>query len=164
VTATTTARSSYRWFPWAIAATMAVIVAVNLVLTYFAFSSSTGLVTKHPFDEGNGYNAILQAAARQDALGWNAKLALAPSAHDGRGELVVTFSDRGNIPLTGLNVTAHLERPVEPIPEEILPLREAGAGHYAASAEIGHAGQWDVRIVARRGDDLYEFSERIFVK
>jgi nitrogen fixation protein FixH len=155
--------SSYRWFPWGIAGAMAAVVVVNLILTYFAFSSSTGLVANHPFTEGNGYNAILAAAARQDALGWSSKLAFAP---DGQGGTTVTatLTGPGDTPLNGLSVVAHIERPVEPGTEIVLTLPETRPGHYAAPTTLQRAGQWDVRIVARRGDDLYEFNERIFVK
>ena len=159
----TTMLTSYRWFPWGIASAMAAVVAVNLALTYFAVTSSTGLVTKHPFDEGNGYNAILAAAARGDALGWHGKLAIAPQKA-GPVVLGATITDKDNALLAGLAVTAHIERPVEPVPEIELSLPEANPGHYTARAELNRAGQWDVRIVARRGDDLYEFSERILVK
>ncbi len=155
--------SSYRWFPWGIAGAMAAVIAVNLALTYFAISSSTGLVTKHPFDEGNGYNAILAAAARGDALGWQGKLAVAP---DKAGPITITatLTDRDKALLAGLAVTAHIERPVEPVPPTTLTLTEVSPGHYAAAAAFDRVGQWDVRIVARRGDDLYEFSERVVVK
>jgi nitrogen fixation protein FixH len=142
---------------------MAAVVAVNLALTYFAISSSTGLVTKHPFDEGNGYNAILAAAARGDALGWHGKLA---ATHEKAGPvaLSVTLTDKDEALLAGLAVTAHIERPVEPVPEIELSLLETSPGHYAAPVELNRGGQWDVRIVARRGGDLYELSERIFIK
>ena len=159
----TNALSSYRWFPWGIAGAMTAVVAVNLALTYFAVSSSTGLVTKHPFDEGNGYNAILAAAAREDALGWHGKLAIAPEKA-GPVTLAATITDKDKALVASLAVTAHIERPVEPIPEITLPLTETSPGHYTATTALDRAGQWDVRIVARRGDDLYEFSDRIILK
>jgi nitrogen fixation protein FixH len=142
---------------------MGAVVAVNLILTYFAFSSSTGLVSKHPFTEGNGYNGILQAGAHQDALGWVGNLAFTATGSR-RGAVTVRFTDRAGKPLTGLAVTAHIERPVEPLPATSLPLPETSAGHYEALAEMTRPGQWNVRIAARRGGDLYEFAERIFVK
>jgi nitrogen fixation protein FixH len=157
-----TERSAYRWFPWGITAAMALVVAVNLVLTYFAFSSSTGLVTEHPYDEGNGYNTVLEAGAREDALGWKAAIAF-DAIGKGRGEITATLKDRAGRPLTDLAVTAHLDRPVEPIPPIVLKLRDGGAGRYAAATALDRPGQWNVRIVARRGDDLYEYSDRIFV-
>ncbi len=142
---------------------MTIVVAVNLVFAYFAVSSSPGLVSEHPYDEGNGYNAVLDAAAREQALGWSAKLTYT-AAGNGNGEIGTTFKDRAGQPIDGLSVTAHIERPVEPLPKMILPLPAAGAGHYATNAQFSRPGQWDVRVIARRNDQLYEFNERIFVK
>jgi len=159
----TTMRSAYRWFPWSIAGAMTMVVAVNLVFAYFAIWSSPGLVSEHPYDEGNGYNAVLDAAARQEALGWNGKLSFI-ALGEKRGEIAATFSDRAGHPLDGLSVTAHIERPIEPLPELVISLAASGAGRYAAAAQLSRPGQWDVRIIARRGDALYEFDDRIFVK
>jgi len=156
-------RSAYRWFPWGIAGAMGVVVAVNLVLTYFAFSSSTGLVSEHPFTEGNGYNAILLAGVRQDALGWRGEISFISTGAKA-GRLVAAVKDKAGKPLEGLAVVAHIERPVEPLPPSTLALRDAGAGRYEAAASLSRVGQWDVRIVAQRGGERYEFAERIFVK
>jgi len=68
---------SYRWIPWSFAGALGVVVMVNGALAYLAVSSSTGLVTEHPFESGNGYNRVLAAAAAQDALGWHGTLAFA---------------------------------------------------------------------------------------
>ncbi len=155
--------SSYRWFPWGIAGAMTVVVAVNLVFAYFAFSSSPGLVSEHPYDEGNGYNAVLAAAARQDKLGWNGKIVFTAAGGE-RGELAAMLTDKQGAPLAGLAVTAHIERPIEALPEIALALTNSGSGRYAAPLALDRQGQWDVRIVARSGDDLYEFNGRIFVK
>lgn len=156
-------RSPYRWFPWSIAGIMTLVVAVNLGFVYFAFSSSPGLVTEHPYDQGNGYNTVLNAAAQQDALGWVGKIAFAPRGN-ALGKLSAAITDRAGKPLPGLSVTAHIERPIEPLPKTLLPLRASGDGTYRAEIEFARPGQWEVRIIARLDDKLYEFSDRIFVK
>lgn len=155
--------SSYRWFPWAIVGSMAAVVAVNLVLTYFAFSSSPGLVTAHPFDEGNGYNAVLAAAAKEDALGWKSAITYAPSGSQS-GTLGVALTDKNGVSLTGVAVSARIERPVEPLPELDLSLSEITSGHYASAVKLSRPGQWEVHVVAERGSERSEFTERIFVK
>ena len=161
--AMTTKLSAYRWFPWALVGSLGVVVAVNLVLTYFAFSSSPGLVTAHPYDEGNGYNAVLATAAREEALSWRGQIDFAASGAKA-GALVVSLTDKTGQPLTGTNVIARIERPVEPLPEINLPLPETAAGRYAAALALSRPGQWDVHVTAERGSDRSEFSGRIFVK
>ena len=160
---TTAYRMSYRWIPWAIAASLGVVMAVNGALAYFAIASSTGLVTEHPYDEGNGYNRVLAAAAAQDALGWHGVVRFA-GTEVGTGELDALFTDRDGKPLDHLAVTAHVVRPVEPLPPVVISLAEAAAGQYTGAAALPHPGQWEVRIAARRGGDLYEFAQRIIVK
>jgi nitrogen fixation protein FixH len=155
--------SSCRWIPWAIAGGLGVVVAVNGALAYFAVTSSTGLVTTHPYDAGNAYNRVLDAAAAQDALGWRGTLAFT-SAGTERGEIVAEFTDRAGQKLTGLAVTARLMRPVEPLPDVVLTLSESGSGRYASAVALSRPGQWEVHAAARRGGETFEFAQRILVK
>jgi nitrogen fixation protein FixH len=154
---------SCRWIPWAFAGALAVVVVVNGALAYFAVASSTGLVTGRAFAEGTAYNRVLDAGAAQDALGWRGAVRFAAVAAQ-RGELAALITDRDGLPLNGLAVTAHVVRPVEPLPEVTLALPETASGRYAGAAELSRPGQWEVRIAARRGADLFEFAQRIVVK
>lgn len=154
---------SYRWIPWAFAGSLGVVVAVNGALVYFAIASSTGLVNEHPFDQGSSYNRVLNAGEAQDALGWRGTVSFAETGAQ-RGELAAQFTDHDGRALTGLTVTAHVVRPVEPLPAVTVALSETAAGRYAGAAELSRLGQWEVRIAARRGGDLFEFAERIVVK
>jgi nitrogen fixation protein FixH len=150
--------SSYRWVPWVIAGGLGVVVAVNGALTYLAVTSSTGLVSEHPFTDGNTYNRVLDAGAAQDALGWHGWL------HLTQGEVVAELTDRDGKPLTGLAVSAKLIRPVEPLPDVTLALSETAPGHYAADIARERRGQWDVHVTARRGAQLFALTQRIIVK
>lgn len=154
---------SCRWVPWAIAVGLGVVVAVNGALAYFAISSSTGLVTEDAFDVGNNYNRVLAAGAAQDALGWRSDVSFVPVG-PARGEITARFTDRNGKPVTGLAVTARLVRPVEPLPETALALSETAAGNYAAAALLARPGQWEVRLAARRGAELFELAQRIIVR
>jgi nitrogen fixation protein FixH len=152
--------NSYRWIPWAFASALGCVVAVNGALAYFALASSTGLVTEHPYDSGNNYNRVLDAAAAQDALGWRGTLRFAA----GDGEIAAEFTDRAGKPLTGLAVAARLVRPVEPLPDVVLALHERAPGRYVGSIATSRPGQWEVRTTARRDGDRFEFAQRIIVK
>jgi nitrogen fixation protein FixH len=153
--------SSYRWVPWAFAAALGVVVLVNGALAYFAVSSSTGLVTEHPYTEGTEYNRVLAAAAASDALGWHAALA---SPGGQTGKLAVSLTDRTGAPLAGLKVSAVIASPVEPLPDRVLPLAEIAPGRYQAPVALSRAGQWEIRIAAERGADVFQFAQRVVVK
>ena len=109
------------------------------------------------------FRSVLDAGAAQDALGWHSAVRFTGNGAT-RGELAALFTDRAGRPLSGLTVTAHVIRPVEPLPEITLALPEATAGHYAGFAELPRLGQWEVRLVARRGTDTFDFAQRIIVK
>lgn len=156
-------RGGYQWIPWAFAGSLLVVVAVNGVLGYFALESSTGLVTQHPFENGVEYNRVLEAAAAQDALGWQGRINFASDAV-ARNRLAAQVIDRAGQPLSGLSVTARLTRPVEPLPDVVVPLRETSSGVYLATTSLSRPGQWDVRITARRDSAVFQFAQRIVVK
>lgn len=146
-----------RWIPWAFVAAFAVIIAVNGILIYAALSTFTGVTTGHSYDRGRTYNAVLQEAARQDALGWTARLAV-------EGNVVsVQASDRDGLPV-GRRVEGVLLRPLEGA-ELRLDFAAAGPGRFIAFAEIPGKGQWDARLTltGERGERL-DIRQRLVVR
>src|SRR5262249_55665126 len=71
---------SGRHYPWLIVAGMALVVAVNGVLIYFAVSSFTGLATDDPYDKGLAFNQAAAAATAEAARGWQVDVAAAAAA------------------------------------------------------------------------------------
>ena len=69
-----------RFIPWLFAAGMTFVVAVNGVLVYFALGTWSGLVVERPYERGVQYNRVLEAVARQEALGWQFEIALQDAA------------------------------------------------------------------------------------
>jgi nitrogen fixation protein FixH len=152
-----------RWIPWAFVGALGLVVGVNGALAYFATATAPGLVTQHPFERGNDYNRVLDAAAAQDALGWHASLRF-DAAVTGRGALVAELSDRAGQPLRGLAVTARLTRPLGPQPEIALTLAEVAPGRYVQTISLDQPGQWDVLIAAQGGAGPFFLTKRIVVK
>ena len=68
----------WRWFPAAMLGSIAVVFAVNGAMIYAAVSTFPGQAGEDGFDLSNAYARVLDAAARQAALGW--QLALEPDA------------------------------------------------------------------------------------
>ncbi len=158
-----TERTQSRWIPWAFAGALAIVVGVNGALAYFATATAPGLVTEHPFERGNDYNRVLDAAEMQDALGWRVSLRLNAVA-TGRGELVAELADRSGRPLRGLAVTALLVRPVGPEPEVAATLAEEAPGRYVQTIILDRPGQWEVRIAAQDGSTRVAFARRMVMK
>jgi nitrogen fixation protein FixH len=155
--------SNCRWVPWAIAGAFLVVVAANGALAYFALRSDPGLVSAHPFELGNGYNRVLEAGAAQDALGWRGTVRFTGTVGSS-GRIIVELRDPNGVPLGGLAVKATVVRPVEPLAPEDLALEAGDRGVYSAPVNLARAGQWEVRVTAKRGADAYQFVQRIVVR
>ncbi len=154
-----------RWIPWIFVAGMLVVVAVNVGLVYFAVDSWTGLAVERPYERGLAYNKVLAAAARQEALGWHLNLSLRRPDHASDDVVIIEARDRDGRPLNGLTIEAELTRPLEPTPPQIYALRPVGEGRYAGriDGEL-RPGQWDVRLSAFRGDDVFHARHRAFLR
>jgi nitrogen fixation protein FixH len=143
-----------RWIPWAFVGGMLLVVVVNAVMVWFALSTFTGVSTPRAFDRGRTYNDVLEEAARQDALGWRARVSLAG------GIVTVEIRDRADAPVHGQLLGA-LHRPLN---REALPLHfsEYGPGRFTAEAVNLPAGQWEARLVLHAAEGRFEVRQRVF--
>jgi nitrogen fixation protein FixH len=127
-----------RWIPWVFVGGMALVVAVNAVFVWFAFSTFTGVTVPRAYERGRGYDQVLTEAARQDALGWRGDITLEA------GVLRLAMQDRAHQPLHG-RVEGVLQRPLEGV-EVPLGFTATGNGRFAAQLEPLRAGQWEARL------------------
>ena len=145
-----------RWIPWVFVGGMLLVVAVNAVLVFASVSTFTGVTTGHAYDRGRAYNYVLEEAARQDALGWRASVAL-----DG-GVLTVSVADREGLPVGG-RVEGVLQRPLEGA-ELALDFAAAGPGRFIAFAPAPGKGQWEARLALHgAGGERLDIRERVIV-
>ncbi len=147
-----------------IVAGFAVVLAVNSVLVYFAINSWTGLETEQHFVKGLKYNDALAAADRQKQLGW--RLDLTPRWAEGDGDTVVgtisvVLADRDGQPLTDLAVHLMAVRPTHEGHDREVGLTHRGQGRYVGRIELPLRGQWQLRVLASRGEDDFQHVERI---
>ena len=150
--------SGCRWVPWAIAGAFVVVFTVNGAFAYLALSSDTGLVTDHPFAVGSGYNRVLDAVDKQNALGWS----LSAASHEGRA--VLHLRDRDGRPLAGAAIEAAALRPLGPAHDMALHFHPAADGTYVADAALPLPGQWDLMLRAVQGGQEVRVTRRILVK
>ena len=132
-------------------------------MVYFAISSWAGVTTSNHYREGLTYNQRLAEAKQQASLGW--QMVVAQQAGQGASKrLLVTLQDASGEPLLVDRVEALLQRPLERGYDQRLVLRSAGSGRYSADVEMPLAGNWNVKVTARRGLERYQQSERLFVQ
>ena len=151
-----------RFIPWIFVAGMALVVAVNGVLVYFALGTWSGLVVERPYERGIQYNRLLEAATRQDRLGWQFTIVLEAAGDSTR--VTVQAMDAAGAPLSGLNLRAAIERPVEREEHGTVMLSEQRPGRYAASLERLRPGQWQTRLTAERGTDSASIAQRQVIR
>lgn len=146
-----------RWIPWAFVGAFGVIIAVNLVLVVAAVSTFPGLTTGQAYDRGRAYNSVLAEAARQDALGWTARVVL-----EG-GALAVVVTDRDGLPVGG-RIDGVLQRPLEGT-RIALDFAAAGPGRFLAHAGTPAAGQWEARLTVQgAAGERFDIRQRVFLR
>ncbi len=147
---------------WHMAFTMAaffgVIIGINIALAIFANKSWTGLVVKNSYIASQNFNRDAKIARQQHAKGWRLT-----SVVD-HGRVVVTILDQANQPITGLMVSAVLQRPTTEAEDEAHEFQEIGTGKYRSRAAI-RAGVWLVDVTVRHANHgAMRFVQRVFVK
>jgi len=152
---------SRSWIPWFFVLLFIPVFAVNGLLIRYALSSSTGLVSDRAFDTGQGYNQVIEAGRKQDALGWTGSLGIVTTAR--RVTLTVTMLDKSGAPLRGLAIAGRLRSPVDPVPDQAVRLEEQGAAAYSQTVNLPRAGQWDLELIATKGEDRFALQKRLVV-
>ena len=132
-----------RWIPWAFAAGMLGVVAVNGVLITAALTTFTGVTTGGAYDRGRAYNHVLAEAARREALGWTTELALAD------GVLTIAVHDREGQPVPG-TLTGTLLPTLEG-EQQALELAPVAPGRWIAPV-AARPGQWEARLGLRAAE------------
>lgn len=152
-------RSGWRWFPWAIIASLAVVIVVNAGMMWAALSTFPGVAGRDGFDLSNHYDHVLDAAAREAALGWKVEATV-----DTSGQPSVTLLDRTGGPLNGAHVAATAARPLGPAMDMPLTFRASGSGHYVASQALPEKGQWDLLLSATVDGRNLTATRRVIVR
>lgn len=135
-----------------------VIIAVNVTMAVLASRSWTGLVVGNTYVASQEFNERTDRGRRQQALGWQATLAVEPtrlsySLTDAKGELV---------PLERVEVLLH--RPVSGHEDTDLILQPAADGAHAADISL-EDGTWIVEVEADAGLEFpYRDVRRIQVR
>lgn len=157
------------WYPYIFVGAFMVVIGVNGALAFFATSTFNGLETRNAYEKGRLYNQTLAAEEQQRALGWKMDLTAEAVADRKPGagyptQVVLVAAGPDGAALDGLTVTAEVRRPTQAGMDQDIALVRRDAGSYGTTVTLPQPGNWDVRVVATRGDDIYRYTERIFVK
>jgi nitrogen fixation protein FixH len=155
------------WYPWIFVGGFAVIITVNGIMMYFAFTSWTGLETKEHYVKGLAYDANVEGARKQADLGWTVKLSIDSEAVDDKKRKVSFetqfLDDQGN-PVAPLNARAFFVRPTSEGLDKELTAQLTAPGIVSGEVVLDLAGQWDVRIHAESQGRQYQHVQRVIIK
>lgn len=142
-------QSNWRFFPWAIAGGMGVVIGVNILMVVLATHSFPGNVGSDGFTLSNRYNQVMQSARQDQGRGW-AVLAALPDAR-----VRITARDREGAPLLGASVRISARRPLGSDASIALTMMETAPGVHVSSTDLPAPGQWDlVIIITAHGESL----------
>jgi nitrogen fixation protein FixH len=138
-----------------------VVFAVNGIMIYKAETTFGGLDTVDAYRKGLAYNERIAAAAAQGRLGWRDRTEYVPQTRRVR----VTLTDAAGAPVSGLTVTAELQRPATSRFDRQLFLVETGPATYEGDVSELEPGAWTVDIAARHSDknERYEARRRLWI-
>jgi nitrogen fixation protein FixH len=140
-----------------------IVFAVNGLMVYQAESTFGGLDTDDAYRKGLAYNDRIAAAATQSRLGWHDRTDYVAEVR----RLRVTLSDATGAGISGLKVSAVIERPATDVFDRQLSLSQTGPDTYEADVSQLEPGAWTVDLQARRdgeGAALYEARRRLWIK
>jgi Predicted integral membrane protein linked to a cation pump len=126
-----------------------VIIAVNVVMAWFAVETFPGLEVRNSYVASQGFNQRLH---EQQALGWETEADLTG------GRLTVRILGTDGRPAPVAEVSAILGRPTTEREDTTPELRFEG-GAFVADVDVDY-GNWDLRIEAHAADGT-EYNYRV---
>jgi nitrogen fixation protein FixH len=154
------ARSRWRFFPLAVIAGMAVVVAVNAGMVYAALHSFPGSVHgDEGFDLSNHYDAVLAQERHETALGW---VIVAQTDETGRAMVALTGHD--GTPLHNASVNGSAARPLGAPQTRALDFHETDRGRYIADVPLPTSGQWELTLSAFADGETMAVTRRVIVR
>lgn len=135
----------------------AVVFLVNGIFVYVALRSNSGVVTENAYEKGLDYNATLLLAKKQQALGWSHTISYE------HGTLRISLKDKNGQSITGAEVIACIERPIESEVTIKNPLSETRDGEYSADIPLPKSGQWKFTVDIIWKQQHYQISKRLVV-
>jgi nitrogen fixation protein FixH len=121
-----------------------VIVAANLTMAAFAWTSWTGLVVKNSYVASQEFNDRAKDGREQAALGWQGELAYE------KGELRYRLVRGNGAVVAATGVEAALGRPAHEAEDTTVALSPTGDGSFGGDIALAD-GQWIVRLSADAG-------------
>ena len=142
-----------KMIPWYFVAFFVALALIDGVMVTIAVRTQTGVVTEHPYEKGLAYNRIVNAAEKQQSLGWKSDLNYA------QGMLTFTLQDAAGKSIKPEKVIAAIRRPTQDGMDFSVQMNGG-----KAQVKFPKPGLWEVRMQAEVGNTQYQQIKRIVVQ
>lgn len=143
--------------PWLFPLGLALVVAVNAGLLWFALRTFPGTVERNAYETGRQYNRLLQADAQREHRGWQVEISLSPAD----ASIEARYRRADGTPIEGLAPRLAARRPVGDPVVLSLPMQRVAAGLYRARPDWPHRGLWQLQLQAESPTGLDERAFRV---
>jgi len=156
-------RPSDRWIPWYFVIFFVVLALALTPMCIIAFRTNTGTVTENAYEKGLAYNKLIEAAARQQALGWHSELSLLSSSQPDEVNVVFVLKDNSGKGLDDASVNFWLVRPTQDGMDQTTLMKTQTGGRYTASLKLPAHGLWEARIAVTAEGKNYQMTKRVVI-
>lgn len=132
-----------------------VVMSVNIFMAVSAVSTFGGTVVDNSYVASQKFNGWLDAARRQQQMGWRRAIALDDTRH-----VRVTLTDQADQPVSAGIITGRAIHPLGRAPEVKLSFQGMGHGVYRALQPLP-AGRWQVRVTLAGHGDTQHIQEEV---
>lgn len=146
-----------RGWQWPVLVSLALLftVGVNVVMLFAAKGDPNGTVVEPDYyRKAVEWDRAMARQSASDALGWTASVIIGASEEASR-EVRVVLRDSAGVTVPDADVRVTLIHNAEAAKLVEGALTAQPSGEYAGTFRAPHAGRWEVRVTARRGEERY---------
>lgn len=150
--------------PWVLVMFFSIFIIVDIIYITIAEKTWRGIVTEDGYQKGLKYNQIIAAVKEQKELGWDLQIKYKTIATK-NGLLTVELLDNNKQIIKDAVLVANIKRPVQEGKDFVVDLKfDNVLQAYSSKVNFPLIGQWDVEVIARKGEDVYQDVKRLVIR
>lgn len=152
--------------PWVlgIISFLLLVISVNSFFIYQAFKQPPNLVVDNFYERGKVYQQRQAAQDQENQLGWTGLMITPPKSRVNQlqaYEVLVQGENSARVDLDSVTFFAY--RPSDMKADFSIEMDEISAGRYTADIAFNLPGNWDLIVEAKRGEDEFLITRRIYI-
>lgn len=139
-------------------------ITVDIAYITVAEKTWRGLATEDGYQKGLKYNQTIEAAKKQEKLGWKMQIKYHVLSSK-NGTLEVILTDKNGNQIKDAKVVANITRSVqEGFDFSTTLLFNNKTSSYQSTINFPLIGQWAIDVAAQKGDDIYRDGKRMVIR